>query len=99
MMLKNEVQLVGSIHLAGDAVNASRCHIAGFRIVVNLVATVCVKVFYNIYVTFMIIQRAYNHDMIGAEIEQLPAPLSVQDIESGLEFDTFLEVYEVLDPH
>jgi hypothetical protein len=55
-MLKYQIELIGSIYLAGDAVNASLDHTAGFGIIVNLIATICVKIFHNISDTFWEIQ-------------------------------------------
>lgn len=75
-MFKDQIELVGGIHLAGDAVNVPGSHVAGFGVVVDLVAAFGVKVFYSIYGTFQIIQRAYDHDMIGAKIKQLSLRLS-----------------------
>ena len=70
-VFKNKKKLVSSINFARDAVDTSLSHIAGSRIVVNFVATVRVQVFHDIYRAFLINQRAYDHNMVSAEIEQL----------------------------
>ena len=69
VVFKDEVQLVGCVNLTRDAVNTTRGHIAGLGVVVDLVAAVCVKVFYDIYNAFLVFKYAYDCGVVGAEIK------------------------------
>jgi hypothetical protein len=69
--LDHEVEFVGAVDLAGDAVVAIRRDLASFREVVQAIDSACGVVSHEKHETGVVFRPGYKSEVIGAEVKHV----------------------------